>query len=98
MLEQAVLDWTAPPGDRGVELDREDAFRWLFDPHPSEAHLENSFESVCGFLDLDPAAVREGLQRRFMAEDGAPPAAADAPRRWGLRRGARRPRPVEEAS
>ena len=62
MVERAILDIRLGPNVRSEEL-REayrDAKQWIF----SDDQEFPSFLAICGYIDLDPDAVREKVMER----------------------------------
>lgn len=60
VLMQAVTDHVYPSSST-KNHERISARLWLFDTHHADAN--NSFESVCGYLDLDPERIRAQIVR-----------------------------------
>lgn len=60
VLMQAVTDHVYPSSST-KNHERVSARLWLFDDHHADAL--NSFENVCGYLDLDPERIRAQIVR-----------------------------------
>lgn len=60
IVERAILDIRLGPNPRNEELNAayEDARQWIFSDDPQFP----SFLGVCGYIDLDPDAVREKIE------------------------------------
>lgn len=68
VVERAILDVRLGPNVRSAELKEayKDARQWLFSDDPEFP----SFLGICGYIDLDPDAVREKIESEEEEEDG----------------------------